>query len=414
MSPPSRRAVWISLAALALCACGETPSWEACPCLDSSGVCAPEACVGTPPAVSDAYQVVPSAGLPARVVTQPANNNLDVVVHNGRLYLAFRTAPTHFASEEVRLYVVSTTDERHFRYEAEFHLGKDLREPRFLSFDGTLFLYFAVLGPVQFTFEPEGVMVTEIHGPGDFTEPQWLFEDDTIAWRTRVIDDVPYMLAYRGGAGIYTGDASVLEVSWLTTADGYDWQPVIPDQPVVLTGGVSETDFAFTPDGALIAVSRDEEGDEGGWGTKICRAEAGDLGTWSCVTDPRKYDSPYVFRHGSAIYLIGRRNVTEDGNYDLFMRDLSHEDQTRKYQIEYWYEPKRCSLWQIDPDTLEVTFLLDLPSRGDTCFPGVVPLGENRVRVYNYSSPVDGPDLDWLAGQTGDTNIYAVTLTLPE
>ena len=32
-------------------------------------------------------------------------------------------------------------------------------------------------------------------------------------------------------------------VHWLTTDNGIDWEPVVPDQPVVLTGGNSETDL---------------------------------------------------------------------------------------------------------------------------------------------------------------------------
>src|SRR5215471_2315342 len=43
-------------------------------------------------------RVVPSDGLPPEVVAQQANNNLDVVRHSdGRVYLAWRTAPSHFA-----------------------------------------------------------------------------------------------------------------------------------------------------------------------------------------------------------------------------------------------------------------------------------------------------------------------------
>ena len=73
----------------------------------------------------------------AGVTVADANNNLDVTQHEGRYYLAFRTAPTHFASRDARLYVVSSTDERHWRFETEVELGRDLREPRLLSWDGS-------------------------------------------------------------------------------------------------------------------------------------------------------------------------------------------------------------------------------------------------------------------------------------
>jgi hypothetical protein len=188
---------------------------------------------------------------------------------------------------------------------------------------------------------------------------------------------------------------------------------VIPDQPVVLTGGSSETDFVFLDDGSLLAVSRNEMGDETGWGMKICRAWPDALGDWQCVADRRKYDSPLLFRHRDQVYLIGRRNMTETGDYDLQRRDLCDFLQTLTYELDYWFRPKRCSLWRVDPDALAVEFILDLPSCGDTCFPGIVPLGRGNYLVYNYTSPLDGNDPFWLQGQLNPTLIYGIMLTLP-
>ncbi|MCK6529822.1 hypothetical protein L6R50_20455 [Myxococcota bacterium] len=67
----------------------------------------------------------------------------------------------------------------------------------------------------------------------------------------------------------------------------------------------------------------------------------------------------------------------------------------------------------MDPDALAVEFVLDLPSKGDTCFPGMVPREEGRYLVYNYSSPIDGPDVDWVTGQHGETRIYRQVLVFP-
>ena len=92
------------------------------------------------------------------------------------------------------------------------------------------------------------------------------------------------------------------------------------------------------------------------------------------------------------------------------MRDLEHRDQTTAYSLDYWQHPKRCSLWEVDPVELVVDWVLDLPSRGDTCFASILPAGEDRYTVYNYSSDPEGDDISWLAGQTQPTQIYAQDL----
>jgi hypothetical protein len=365
------------------------------------------------PTLSDPIRVVPSAGLPDEVTTQPANNNLDVTFHDGRVFLAFRTAQTHFAGRTVRLFVVSSADQVNWDFETTFFMETDLREPRLLSWNGRLFLYFAVLGTNPLDFEPQGMMVSEYQGPGEWTPAEWFYDEGFIPWRAKVIDDVPYLLAYVGGGSIYDLNPEPIDVHWLTTTDGVNWAPVIPGQPVVLSGGTSETDFVFLDDGSLVAVSRDEAGGPEGFGMRICRAPADDLGQWECVVDPRKYDSPLVFRHGPDVYLIGRRNVTGDGYYDLGYDDLPLPVQHILYELDYWIHPKRCSLWKIDPDELRVDFVLDLPSRGDTCFPGLLTWSADEFTVYNYTSPLDGPDEFWLQGQLGPTKIVRVDLAFP-
>ncbi|MCK6555555.1 hypothetical protein L6Q96_13400 [Candidatus Binatia bacterium] len=50
---------------------------------------------------------------------------------------------------------------------------------------------------------------------------------------------------------------------------------------------------------------------------------------------------------------------------------------------------------------------MDLPSRGDCSFAAVLDAADTNERVvYDYSSPLDGPDLPWLGGQRGATRIY--------
>lgn len=362
------------------------------------------------PTVGPALQVSPGPGMPAEVVDQPAHNNLDVIRHDGRVYLALRTAPDHFASAHPVIYVVSSEDQETWRYETSFWLGTDLREPRFFAWEGTLTLYFAVLGDDPFDFQPQGTMRSTLGDDGAWSEPTWWRQDGFIPWRI----NPPYLIGYTEGGAIYdTDELPQIPVEWLKTANGVDWEAAVPGQAVVATGGSSETAWAPLDDGGIVAVMRNEAGDEQGWGSNICRAEADTLGDWTCVNDPKKYDSPMMVKVDGRFWLFGRRNVTDDGYYDLGYRDRDFSEQTLAYEAAYWVEPKRCSLWEVDPGTLGVRWVLDLESRGDTCFASGIDEGDGSWTIYNYSSPIDGPDLDWIEGQNGETYIYKQTLQLP-
>src|SRR5207248_9758504 len=63
------------------------------------------------PALTSPVTVVPAAGLPPQVADNRSNNNVHVTMHRGRLYMVFRTAKWHIASDDAALYVVSTRDQ---------------------------------------------------------------------------------------------------------------------------------------------------------------------------------------------------------------------------------------------------------------------------------------------------------------
>ena len=348
--------------------------------------------------------VVPSSNLPSEVVPQVSNNNLDVVEHgDGRLYFAFRTGPSHFASDAVQMHLVSSSDDgSNWELESTIDMDTDLREPRFLSMDDKLVFHFAVLGTNPIDFEPQGTM-RMVKDDSGWSEPEWIFEDGFIPWRTRLINGQPNMIGYTGGADIYDQagtDLPQLDVRWLQGSDGLNWTG-----PTVWTGGGSEADFTFT-DNSLVAVIRNEAGDEDGFGSKVCRADLDTPTEWECIHDCRKFDSPLMFNYGGYAWLIARKNVTDTGCFDLGLdpTEFAHRERFVRYSGDYWQTPKRCTLWYVNEETLAVDEVLDLPSAGDTCFPSI--LGENGdFEVWNYTTNPDEPDTPWLEGQQGPTQI---------
>lgn len=355
-------------------------------------------------------RVVPSDGLSAASEVQTANNNLDVVRHQGRVYLAWRSAPSHFASANVVLNVASSEDERTWRHEASFRLKHDLREPRLLSLGDKLLLYVSRLGDSAFAFEPAGVSVSERGPDGRWSELVPAGPPGAIAWRVKSQGGEALMVLYRGGENLYAFNGKPMTVELWRSKDGYQFTPFAAQGPVVLSGGGTETDFAVDSTKTLFAVVRNEAGDASGAGSKLCKADGVTLQGWVCKTDLRKYDSPLVFEHEDEIYVVGRRNLSGDGRYDVSGRVGALG--IIQNELAYITTAKRCSVWRWMKSEDRLGFVMDLPSRGDTCFPSKLDGADpSRIVIYDYSSDVEGPELPWSAGQRRPTYVYRHELT---
>lgn len=357
--------------------------------------------------ILETRRIIPSPGLPAEVSLGASNNNLDAIRHtDGYVYLAFRTAPHHFANPDTAIYVVRSLDEVNWTFEARFALGTDLREPRLLSLGGKIFLYVSRLGRDALAFEPQGMSVAERSAAGEWSAMEPMGPAGVMGWRVRRLGDTSVFLVYSGGESIYDLNKPDLKVELWKSSDGRSWVPFDAAHPVVYAGGGSEADCVLGDDGTLYGVIRNEAGDDTGWGSKVCRAPAGDLAAWECRSDPRKYDSPFMFWHDGEAYLIGRRNLNGSGEYDLgagpgwMLRTVWN-------QVNYSLSAKRTALWRYVQGQDRFAWIADLPSRGDCCFPAVLDAtGDNERVVYDYSCALDGPDVAWLSGQRGETFVY--------
>lgn len=139
-----------------------------------------------------------SGKLSSQIKIQHSNNNLDLVQFNEKYFLAFRTAPTHFASKKAVMYVVSSTDLENWNYETEIKLESDLREPRFAVYHDTLNLYFFRGGTKMFRFEPKEVLVCRKSLNDNWSSPQSIHLDGFVPWRLRARSDTLYLSAYYG------------------------------------------------------------------------------------------------------------------------------------------------------------------------------------------------------------------------
>ncbi len=380
-----------------------------------SGCNADEPVVGWSVQASEPRWVVPSAALPGEAPTQAANNNVSITLFEDRLFMGWRTAPSHFASEHTRMHVVSSPDlGESWDHEASFQMGTDLREPLLYEAGGQLLFSFFEAGANAAAFEPRATWRTVRYGLGDWAEPEEWGELGEVPWEVVSRGDERYLTTYLGNHYEF-GQPGDVDVRFFRSTDGTSWSPV-GEQASVYHGGGSEAAFQFDDEGGLWAALRNEDGDDTGWGTLLCHAPADALGDWDCpdTSDPERYDSPRMFRHEGEIYLLARRDV--DGPYDQGHDELSFSEQQIQYLLAYSLRPKGFALYRIDREAAQVVQVMELPGCGDTAFPSVVPLDDHRFLVANYTSPLNDPDISWLDAQSQDagTALYLMELEFVE
>ena len=351
-----------------------------------------------PRVIGEMRWVVPNENLPLEDSPLASNNNVDIEVFENALFFAWRTAPTHFASAEARIEVISSEDGGvTWTHESTFEVGADVREPRFHQVNGTLHFTFFEGGVNPIAFEPNRIWRTQ-RIAGQWEPLTVESEEGLVIWDVKTRGGRVFRTAYRGDHYKET-EIGGISVFFERSENGVDWEAAGPSREVYF-GGMSEVAFEFMSDGSLIAVGRVEDPDPRGMGTLLCTASSAES-AWSCLenSDPERYDSPELFRHGDRLFMAARRDP--EGVFgpegDLFA---------------YSGRPKRTSLYEIDTETLTIAHMGDLPGHGDTAFPAVRRVAKNRFLLANYTSPLEMQDPSWLDAQVSPygTHLYLLEI----
>lgn len=362
------------------------------------------------PKLSDPFWLIPSDHLPTEIDAQNSNNNVSISIFGNKLYLAFRTGPTHFASKKTGIYIISTENGTDWNKELEIFMGRDVREPFLIPIDGKLHFYCFGAGTRMTAFEPQFIDHYTSNGNGKWSEPEKILTLGEVHWSMKNRNGSTFMTSYTGSHYEVKGPSEV-SLFFKQTEDGKNWSSV-NDSGAVYFGGVSETAWEFDKDQNLWAVTRLEDGDDSGFGSHVAFAKVGDLGAWEFPdeADPRCFMSPKMFRHGDDLYLIGRRQLGKKP-FGKVNRTRSMAAQRRGNWVGYSLTPKTTSLFRINKETKTVEWVMDLPGAGDTAFPSIIRLDKHRFLVANYTSPINHQKRDWLAGQLGKTKIYLQLIT---
>jgi len=293
-----------------------------------------------------------------------------------------------------------------WRHETTFAVGADVREGRFVEWQGRLHLYVMELGTHPLRFEPRRTHLL-VHDGNRWSAPEVVWDGATVPWRMRVIGGRLTCFAYTGADRLYSARPEPTTLEAWTSADGRAWRP----EPGRLLEGGTELDAVEVADGSIVGSCRLEGPRH--WGSAVLRVRLTDPGSIRWRLDPRKFDSPHLFRVGARVLMVARRHLRGDGRFDHGRAWLPASLRTRVEQAAYSASRKRSALWEIDPESLEVTWLADLPSRGDTSFGAVLPgRAAGQFTVVDYTSPLDGPDTSWIRGQLGRTEIVATEVEI--
>lgn len=316
----------------------------------------------------------------AAVADGEHNSNTDLLLWNDDLVLVHDARPTHLGSPDARLIVRRSPDAHRWETLAQLHLpGKDIRDPKLIDIDGTLFLYALRNSGAMAT--PEGTVLATSDDAVTWTPFETVGPEGWLLWRPKSPDGGAtwYVAAYRREHG-----ESIL----LRSTDGRDWQRV---STIYQGKGNDETAIEFLPDGRLLATARLEVEPDSLLGHR-------DAGTAIAVASPpytdwsihesqtTRLDGPLLFRIDDQVFAVGR-----------------HQPEPRRglTRLGGVLSRKRTSLYRVEPERM--VRLSDLPSAGDTSYAGVV-FRNGHVHLSYYTSRIDR-DYPWLLGMFLPTDI---------
>ena len=92
--------------------------------------------------------------LPDGVSLEKGNNCVGILYFAGRLYVGWRSAPSHFASPRTKIYIISSANNGTLSWDLEnvIEIGSDMREPYFFVIKSELYFTFFQAGTTWYEF----------------------------------------------------------------------------------------------------------------------------------------------------------------------------------------------------------------------------------------------------------------------
>jgi len=297
------------------------------------------------------------------VVNDGAHNAFtDLCRFKGRFYLTFRSCPEgHMVFSSSRIRIMTSEDAQSWSEVYSFHVeDRDVRDPHFLCFRDRLFVYTGtwLCDPAR----PGHRELNEHLGYGVCSEDGQAWEGPRLLegtyghyiWRAACFGDRAYLCgrrkkAFAHGGGPGEEAKQLIQSVMLESVDGWIWKTAA----FFTEEYGDETAFLFDQDGCLQAVVRGP----GSEAAQFCTSKP-PYQEWERSSLGRYIGGPLLVKWGSHHLVGGRKLVPGKG-------------------------PVTALYWLVDRSLVEAA---ELPSGGDTSYPGFVALDEHSALLSYYSS----------------------------
>ena len=284
----------------------------------------------------------------------------DLVRFGGKFYLAFRSCPDgHMVHPTASIIILSSTDANQWQQVHRFHVDqRDTRDPHFLVFRDTLFVYTGTWYCGETAPKPGDYDLNQHLGYAAWSKEgaEWhspIMLEGTFGhyiWRASAFGGKAYLCGRRkkGFAGAPRGEGPMVESALLESDDGLVWRTRALFQEV----NGDETAFQFEAEGSILAIGR-----RGSASAQLLRSKPPYI-QWERQELDRYIGGPLLARwHGR--YVVGGRKMIGDKG------------------------PTTSLCWLVNDQLHEFA---ELPSGGDNSYPGFLEISPTRALVSWYSS----------------------------
>lgn len=286
----------------------------------------------------------------------------DLCRFNSQLYLTFRSCPDgHMVHSTASIIILRSRDDgANWDQVQRFSVkDRDTRDPHFLVFRDRLFVYTGTWFSGPGTLKPEDYDVNKHLGFAAWSSDGGVWHSPVMLegtfghyiWRAAAFEGKAYLCGRRkpGFEIGPRGEGEKIQSLMLESDDGLIWKKRAFFQE---TAG-DETAFLFEGDGTVLAVGR-----HGGGGNAQLLRSRPPYTEWERKDLGCAIGGPLLVKWGDWIMVGGRKTTKDKG-------------------------PKTALWWLLGDELKEIA---ELPSGGDTSYPGFVELSPERALVSYYSS----------------------------